>query len=361
MRRRGRVSTLHALAATASLSLAAAHAGAQSGPLPVESIDVYGSDALDSAAIRAEFEADILRYVAAMEQARSPNANFDEIEKTLLGVRDELRAALDKRVPLAYLEISLITNTVPPPPHINVTVDVVEKGDEARRMPFRAAPTRELADPGGLLAAWTEFTIKFFELALAGRPVNGTAADCPVLHCLGRYTEPELVPYVARFDTGARAHEEALYTVATESGNAMYRANALLVLAHTNDAERLLPLLGRAIYDPSESVRNNAMRAMLYMAQADHERDYPLDSLLAAFDFAATSDRNKAGWTLVELAKSPRYRERIREQAVPVALRLLRLDQPVNHGPAYELLKLISGEAFGDRDYAAWERWAATR
>jgi hypothetical protein len=122
-----------------------------------------------------------------------------------------------------------------------------------------------------------------------------------------------------------------------------------------------LPLLGRAIYDASESVRNNAMRAMLYMAQADHERDYPLDSLLAAFDFAATSDRNKAGWTLVELAKSPRYRERIREQAVPVALRLLRLDQPVNHGPAYELLKLISGEAFGDRDYAAWERWAATR
>jgi hypothetical protein len=361
MRGRGTVSTLRVLAATCALLLACAGALAQTGPLPVESIDVYGSAALDPAAIRAEFEDDVLRYVAAMDQLRSPSANFDEIGKTLVAIRDALRASLDRRVPLAYLEISSITNTAPPPPHVNVTIDVVEKADAARRMPFRAAPARELHDPDGLLAAWGEFTNKFFELALAGRQVHGTAADCPVLHCLGRYTEPELTPYVERFDVGAREHEDALYAVAAESRNEMYRANALLVLAHANDAERLLPVLGRAIYDPSESVRNDAMRALLYMAQKDPSRDYPLDSLLTAFDFPAASDRNKAGWTLVELARSPRYRDRIRAEAVPVALKLLRLEQPVNHGPAYELLKLVSGETFGDRDYAAWERWAAAR
>jgi hypothetical protein len=358
MLRRGTVSTLRAFAATGLLTVAAEHAGAQSASLTVESIDVYGSAAFDSAAIRAEFEADIMRYVAAMEQMRAPSTNFDELGQILFGIRDKLRTSLEQRVPLAYLEISAVTNTAPPPPHVNVTIDVVEKADEAVRMPFRTAPTRQIADPGGLLGAWGEFTNKFFELALAGRQVQGMAADCPVLHCLGRYTEPELAPYVERFDAGAREHEEALYTVAAESGNAMYRANALLVLAHTNDAERLLPVLGRAIYDPSESVRNNAMRTLLYMAQRDKERAYPIDSLLAAFDFPATSDRNKAGWTLVELAKSPRYRDRIRADAVPVALKLLRLEQPVNHDPAYELLKVLSGEAFGERDYAAWERWA---
>jgi hypothetical protein len=84
-------------------------------------------------------------------------------------------------------------------------------------------------------------------------------------------------------------------------------------------------------------------------------------ALLAALDFPEVSDRNKAGWTLVELAKSPRYRDRIRSEAVPTALKLLRLEQPTNHGPAYELLKLVSGESFGDRDYAAWQRWAAVR
>jgi hypothetical protein len=264
-------------------------------------------------------------------------------------------------VSLAYVGISPITNTAPPPPHINVTIDVVEKDDEARRMPFRAARTRELADPGGLLAAWSEFTRKWYELALSGRAVQVTAADCPILHCLASFSTPELAPYLERFNAGAREHEEELYTVAAESGNEMHRANALLVLAHTNDAERLLPVLGRAIYDSSGNVRNNAMRAMLYMAQANPERDYPLDSLLAAFDFPETPDRNKAGWTLVELAKSPRYRDRVRAEAVPVALKLLRLEQPVNHEPAYELLKVVSGASFGERDYAAWERWAASR
>jgi hypothetical protein len=187
-----------------------------------------------------------------------------------------------------------------------------------------------------------------------------TAAECPVLHCIAPFSVPELAPYLERFNVGARTHENALYEVAVESRLDNQRANALLVLAHTNDADRLFPVLGSAIYDPSVSVRNNAMRVLIFMAQADPSRDYPLDALLAAFDFASASDRNKAGGVLVELAKSPRYRHRIRAEAVPVALKQLQLEQPVNHRPAYELLKAVSGEAFGERDYAAWERWAAT-
>jgi hypothetical protein len=358
---RGTVSTLRAFAATAGLALAAEHAGAQVPSLPVESIDVYGSAALDSAAIRAEFETDILRYVATMDRGRLPNANFDELGKTLFGIRDKLRASLEQRVPLAYLEISVLTNSAPPPPHINVTIDVVEKADEARRMPFRAAPTRELADPGGLLAAWREMMATWFELLRSGRQdLRVTAAECPVLHCVAPFTLPEFAPYLERFNVGAREHEDALFAVAAESSLDNQRANALFVLAHTNDAQRLFPVLGRAIYDPSANVRNNAMRVLLFMAQGDPSRDYPLDALLAAFDFPVASDRNKAGGVLVELAKSPRYRVRIRADAVPLALKQLRLEQPVNHLPAYELLKVLSGEDFGERDYAAWERWAAT-
>jgi hypothetical protein len=229
-------------------------------------------------------------------------------------------------------------------------------------MPFRAAPpTRALADPGGLLAAWNEMTSTWFDLLRAGRQdLLVTAAGCPVLHCIAPFTLPEFAPYLERFNAGAREHEEALYEVAAASNLENQRASALFVLAHTNDAERLFPVLRDAIHDPSAGVRNNAMRVLLFMAQGDPSRDYPLDALLAAFDFAAASDRNKAGGVLVELARSPRYRDRIRAAAVPLALKQLRLEQPVNHGPAYELLKVLSGEDFGERDYAAWERWAAT-
>jgi len=36
---------------------------------------------------------------------------------------------------------------------------------------------------------------------------------------------------------------------------------------------------------------------------------------------------------------------------------MLRLEQPNNHDYAYKILKAISGQELGERDYAAWESW----
>ena len=76
---------------------------------------------------------------------------------------------------------------------------------------------------------------------------------------------------------------------------------------------------------------------------------------------AGTPMLDKAAYTVAALAGQARYRDTIREAAVPAALRLLKLGKANNHDPAYELLKTVSGESFGDRDYTAWERWAESR
>ena len=39
---------------------------------------------------------------------------------------------------------------------------------------------------------------------------------------------------------------------------------------------------------------------------------------------------------------------------------MLRLGQPNNHDYAYRILKAISGQQFGERDYQAWETWLGT-
>lgn len=291
MCRRGTVSTLRVLAATIAVALGAARGVVQSAPLPVESIDVYGSLALENEDVRAEIEPHVLSYVAALQQASTPNADLAALEAKAVASRDAVSDLLNARVPLAFVEIAVIANTAPPPPHLNATVDVVEKADQARRMPFRAAPTRELPDPDGMLALWDEYIAKVFELALAGRQMAVTGAECPVLHCIAPFDVPELASYIARFDEGAQKHEEALYVIAAESRNARHRANALFALAHTRDADRLLPVLGHAIFDAAEAVRNNSMRILIHMAQTDPERDFPVDDLLAAFDFPTTSDR----------------------------------------------------------------------
>ena len=73
-------------------------------------------------------------------------------------------------------------------------------------------------------------------------------------------------------------------------------------------------------------------------------------------DYPESSDRNKAAWLLAGLAGRPEYREAILS-AAPVLLRLLRLEQPNNHLPAYGILQELSGKDFGERDYDSWEAW----
>ena len=361
MRGRGTVSTLRLLAATAFAQLCAS---AQPAAPPVRSIDIYGSSVFDPAAFRAEFGSDILRFVELGWQAglggSVPPPNAEQLEASMEATNLKIRNALEARAPLAYFNLG-VTLDFGPPQQVDVSIDVVEKVDEARRMPFRAAPTQDLADPGGALALWAEYQQKMYELALAGAPMLVDDSNCPVLHCIAPFDLPELAPYLPRLNAGAQQHEDALYAVARDSTDAEERATALFLLAHTDDVQRLAPVLGRAIYDPNGGVRNNAMRVLMFLAQRHPEVDFPIRDLVAALDFPSSADRNKAAYTVSGLADQTRYRDIIRADAVPAALRLLRLEKPNNHDPAYEILKQVSGEAFGDRDYAAWERWAATR
>jgi len=360
MRRRGTVSTLRALAATALASLGVS---AQDAVPAVRSIDIYGSSVLDSAAAQAEFGPDLLRYVELGWQAGLGGPvpqNAPELEARMLAIDAKIRTALESRTPLAHFEIG-VTMNFGPPQHVDITIDVVEKVDEARRMPFRTTPTQPLDDPGGVLAVWAEYQQKMYELALAGTPMLVDESNCPALHCIAPFDLPELAPYLPRLDDGARKHEDELYAVAADSADASERATALFVLAHTNDAQRLAPVLGRAIYDPSSGVRNNAMRVLMFLAQRGADVDFPVRDLIAALDFPSSADRNKAAYTVAALAGQARYRDTVRAEAIPAALRLLKLEKANNHEPAYEILTQISGESFGDRDYAAWERWAASR
>jgi hypothetical protein len=347
------------LAATAFLPL---RGQTQNTVPPVKSIDIYGSSALDSAAARAEFGPDVLRYVELGWQGMNASVpeDADGLEADMKAINAKIRSALEARTPLAYFEIG-VTIDFGPPQQIDVTLDVVEKRDEARRMPFRIAPTQELDDPGDTLALWKEYEQKMYSLAMAGAPMRVDEVNCPVLHCIAPFDLPELAPYLPRLNDGAHSHEDELYAVAATSAAASQRATALFVLAHTNDAQRLAPVLGRAIYDPESGVRNNAMRVLMFMAQRGADVDFPVRDLIAALDFPSSTDRNKAAYTVAALAGEPKYRDIIRGEAVPAALRLLKLEKPNNHDPAYQILTQVSGERFAERDYATWERWAAAR
>ncbi len=313
----------------------------------IDGVDVYGTTRLKADVVwktlRADFD-ELARTISSQD--------FPRIQEQKAKIAEKLKA----QGPFAYVALSPIIY-YPPTPGLYVTIDVVEQKDAARRMPFRAPPTRTMADPEGLLAAWYEFETQVG--ALAAKRELPPWKGCPVLHCLSSFDHPLLEPYLNRFNAGARANKALLRDIASDDSDPKHRAAALYLLAHADDVSLLLPLLGRSIFDPDAMVRNGGMRVLLGMSAAGKDVDYPIQDIIAALDFPATTDRNKAAGIVSELVQFPRYRDAVLAQALPTVIRLLKLEQPNNHAFAYEILKKASGKDYGEREYARWEAWVS--
>lgn len=330
--------------------IAMAQAAGAGPPPALGGFDVYGSERIDVTALRIELRPTLDAFLAAM-------IGGDEA-----GVEDaaeRIRAAIEVFGPFAATSFSM-TQDFEPSPGYYLTVDVVETADAPRRMPFRetaADAVRDFDDPDGLIASWYAYQERFFALLPAGELSAINDANCPALHCLAPFDHPDLAPYLVRFDQGVAAHESELRAIVERDRDAGQRAAAVFLLAHTPDAARLLPLLGRAIYDPDSGVRNNAMRVMISVAQFHPELDFPIDSLIAAMDFPTASDRNKSAETVAVLAGQARYRAPIINGALDTCLKLIRLQLPNNRNPAHRILMTLSGLTLPADDSAGWAAW----
>jgi hypothetical protein len=235
--------------------------GQQPSPVPptLRSVDVFGTEIFTGDAVATEFKSEISSLATSFGTwPPNPEAGSDATER--------IERALNSRGPFAYLRLD-VTYSPAPDNGLYVMVDVVEKKDVARRMPFRKQPEGDLGDPEGLIARWDEYQDKVFKLMFSGTSL--VVHDCPVLHCLAPFSLPELAPYLSAFNHGAQVHEKELYEIVSRDKKPQHRAAALFLLAHTNNSKKLLPVLGGAIHDPDSGVRNNAMRIMMEMAASD--------------------------------------------------------------------------------------------
>jgi hypothetical protein len=268
---------------------------------------------------------------------------------------DELQALGD----FAYARPALVGYFEPEGMQYYLTVDFVDRADAARRMPFAAAPQGTYADPEGLLADWRAYEEKQFELLHAGR-TSPARTPCPAFHCLGDHAHPELAPFAENFVARVPAHADELATILRDDADPLQRAAAVYLLAYATDGEALVRAMVGAFRDGDDLVRNNAMRVVAEIALHHPELDVPLEPVLEALEYPATLDRNKAAailaWLLERPGAAPLQAASAR-RAAPTLLAMLRLAQPNNHDFAYDILKAISGQRFGEHDHAAWEAW----
>jgi hypothetical protein len=242
---------------------------------------------------------------------------------------------------------------------MGVTVDLVDTGDEWR-MPFNPEPKGEVADPEGLLAAWSDYLKTFWKLRSQGAVPEWGMGTCRApMGCYGGFDHPELAPMEQRFIDGVPRNAEVLVRVLREDKDSGKRMNALMLLTYLSSPEELVKAILPSVRDPHEGVRNEALRR-LGSAQERSKKPgiVPIEPVLEALWYPLASDRNKAGWTLVHIleAEGTVHRQQILDKAGEVLVEMAGMRSGLDREPARKVLAMLAGRDFGD-DVAAWRRW----
>jgi hypothetical protein len=308
--------------------------GKQPSPPELERIDVFGSKTLTRGALLEKHEAELVALV---------RDDGGDLERTL-------SATIQAEGGFAFAHASRIQYHGATPVAY-VTVDIVDADDRAARMTFSRAPTGEYPDPDGLIARWGEY-----EDAWVKHLDKQVRATCEVWHCLDE-GDPALASFRADFTARVPAHEAELATILRDDKRFVYRARAAFLLAHLASGDRVVQLELPAIHDPEELVRNNALRVLAKVAMNHPEIAIPVAPIVEALHYPETTDRNKAAYVLTGLVKHPDTHDAIRTRAGDVLVDMLSLAQPINHDPAYTVLKALAGRDLGEHDVDAWRAW----
>jgi hypothetical protein len=340
-------------AAAAAPPSSAAASAAPAPPQPkapvLKAIDVYGTDKLDAAWVKARYGDKIQRYFDTEDDQEG-----DRLEKEVSDgiISEKKEIGWVKLSPVVYYDKG-------DTPEGFITVDVVEAKDMKARLTYGPEPKNDIEDPGGLLAAWREYESTYFRM-LREQKIGPQRVSCPAFHCMGGYEHEALKPFGEKFTKGVPESQDKLARVLKEDKDPKDRAAAAFLLAHIKDGKKLTELMLGSLKDPSSLVRNNATRVLVNVAMFHPEVAVPVKPFLPALDGPTMSDRNKAAAVLsglLDRADGQALHAEVIQGGGPLLLKLLRLEQPNNHDFAYKILKKLSGKDLGERDYAAWEKW----
>jgi hypothetical protein len=231
-------------------------------------------------------------------------------------------------------------------------VGVEESGTTAKG--FHAAPrgTERLA--ADIVQSGEEFSTASTRAVERG----DTAEDRSEGHALRH--DPATRAVQERFVELAKRDLPQLRLVLRSSSDAAQRALAAQVLGYAPDKQAVVEDLVQAMRDPSEGVRNNAMRALVVFAETKPSASrtvprIPPEPFIDLLSSLAWSDRNKASLALMALSASrdAHLLARLRKDALTPLVEMARWKSAGHAFGAFMILGRIAGYS----DDAAHDLW----
>ncbi len=210
-----------------------------------------------------------------------------------------------------------------------------------------------------LITQMMQYENLVLQLMMTGQ-LDQRSHTCPVYHCMASFEHPKLKPYLLRFNQGVIAEKQRIITILRTDPDPQRRASAAFLIGHFQDPNEIITILTPSVTDPESAVRNNVLRVIgttLYKSRITHLDAKPFIALL---DSPYLTDRNKALNILLVIAENPAMKQQILQVSGQRIVDLLQLTQPDNHNLAYALLKKITHQRFGDRQFAQWKDWVRT-
>jgi hypothetical protein len=311
-------------------------AGAHPEQLPIGIIDFYGLQ---------QVSADDVRRVLTFKEG-------DTI--ALEGERPAILSDSEKRITaLPGVERATIELVCCDEGRAIVFVGIQEEGAPVLR--FRPAATGAARLPADVVEAGDQLST-----ALMAAVQRGDAGeDDSQGHALAH--DPATRRVQERFIGYAARDLPLLREVLRESADAAHRALAAQVLGYAADKQSVVGDLVQAMTDPSEDVRNNAMRAlMVFAASSTGEGRPPLRVPHAPFVSLLHSpvwtDRNKASGALLALSASrdPDLLAMLRARAIGPLAEMARWKSAGHAFAAFMILGRIAGGS-DEATQTAWD------
>ena len=278
-------------------------------------------------------------------------------DETALQMELELAEKAKKKFDFAVADWTVMQFFEPTDLAIHVTLDVVEKADVSKRMPFKSAPKGEFKDPDGLLSSWRQYEEIALDLVEAGA-ITPDTEKCPAVHCPFGHTHKKLKPFEKNFSEGVKKNEKVLVEILNQNAQMDDRASAAYLLAYLNEPNKVSSLLIPAIKDSEPLVRNNVLRVLGDIAERNKDVVLPSKPFLEALEFPRSSDRSKAVFVVLMMSSgSQQVREDVLKSSVPALLAMLKGNQPDQRDFSHNILRKVSGKDFPVTDYLAWNTW----